>query len=173
MTKGEQGVDEASTEASKLGETDETGDEGTENEPETDESEEKPEAEPETDYKALYEREKKFARKWEAKAKARREDSTVEERLAAIEHERDELLRDKKRSEAVSQVATETGVPAAIVEMLSASEAVDLRAQAQELAKMVRTPTSAVVRTDGAQPEGASRKPASKEDALFDYINSL
>lgn len=115
----------------------------------------------ETDWKAE-------SRKWERRAKENAEKAraydesaakakTTEERLVAVEAERDKLAAEKGRKELVNAVAEKAGVDASLVAMLSGADEQSLSKQAAALAEAVRPRTSSVVSTDGDAPERDGR----------------
>lgn len=98
------------------------------------------------DYKALYEAEKANSRKWETRSKANAEKAkkfdeletakkTLEERVAIIEASNAALEAEKARAEMVKAVSESTGVSAAIVSTLSATDEESLTAQAKAIAE--------------------------------------
>ena len=119
------------------------------------------------------------ARKWERRAKENAEKAkaydetasksrTLEERIAAIEAERDGLAGEKARSELVAKVAREFGISADLVSMLSGTDEQTLAAQARELAAIAKPRSSVVVPTDGDAPAAVG-----KPDAMLGFVRSL
>lgn len=119
------------------------------------------------------------ARKWERRAKENAEKAkaydetasksrTLEERIAAIEAERDGLAGEKARSELVAKVAREFGISADLVSMLSGTDEQTLAAQARELAAIAKPRSSVVVPTDGDAPAAVG-----KPDAMRGFVRSL
>ncbi len=122
----------------------------------------------EPDYKALWEAEKEFSQKWEARAKANKkalEGMADPEELAAankaLEDARAEAAALKAAAEhaaAVAQVAAETGLPEAAVRAMRGESAEELRASAEAL----RAATSAypLTRDQGEQEPAPLTKDA-------------
>lgn len=130
----------------------------------------------EKDWKSLYEGAIKESRKWEKRSKASRaeierlkaaspkQDSTLEERLAALEEENNNLKAAKARSALIDSVATATGVDRALVASLNGEDEEALTAQAEAIAAMAKPRVGAP-----AVPEaGGKPKPGkpSKRDIL-------
>lgn len=81
-----------------------------------------------------YEQLKKKADAYDEQQKAGKSDmDRLNERLAAIEAERDKLAAEKQRRELVSRVAKETGMPSDVLAMLSADDEETLKAAAETL----------------------------------------
>ena len=107
-----------------------------------------------TDYKALYESTKAESRKWEKRSKENYEkakkydeltagEKTVEDRIAALEADKQRLESEKTRAALVKSVAKETGVPESIVSSLSATDEDALTAQAKAIAENYKVPGGA------------------------------
>ena len=81
----------------------------------------------------------------------------LNERIAAIEAERDKLAAEKQRHELVSRVAKETGMPADVLAMLSADDEEGLKAAAETLkeqfGKTGRRGAPPAGHTDGRMPK--------------------
>jgi uncharacterized small protein (DUF1192 family) len=107
-----------------------------------------------TDYKALYEAAKAEAHKWERRSKRNFEKAnkydellaggdSIEERIAALEADKQRLEDEKNRATLVKSVAKATGVPESIVSNLSATDEEALTAQAKSIADNYKTPGGA------------------------------
>lgn len=132
-------------------------------------------AEPERDYKALYEQLKSESRKWESRSKANAKeletlkskaaaDRTVEERLAALEAENESLRASAAHDALVESVAKATGLDRAIVSALNGADEDALTEQANAIAAQLKPRGGAP-----AAPEaGMKAKPGkpSKKDIL-------
>lgn len=130
----------------------------------------------EKDYKALYEEAVKESRKWEKRSKDNLEqlnalkqsqgkpDPTIEERIAALEKENDDLKAASARAALVDSVAKATGLDRAIVATLSGADEESLTEQAEAIA--------AITKPQGGAPHvpeaGVKQKPGkpSKEEIL-------
>lgn len=108
----------------------------------------------EKDYKALYEAAKAESQKWERRSKKNFEkaskydeliagNGSVEERIAALEADKQRLEEEKSRSQLVKSVSKATGVPESIVSNLSATDEEALTAQAKSIADIYKTPGGA------------------------------
>ena len=106
------------------------------------------------DYKALYEAAKAESQKWERRSKKNFEkaskydelvggDGSIEERIAALEADKQRLEEEKSRSQLVKAVSKATGVPESIVSNLSATDEEALTAQAKSIAENYKTPGGA------------------------------
>lgn len=81
-----------------------------------------------------YEQLKKKADAYDEQQESGKSDmDRLNERLAAIEAERDKLAAEKQRHELVSRVAKETGLPSDVLAMLSADDEEGLKAAAETL----------------------------------------
>lgn len=81
-----------------------------------------------------YEQLKKKADAYDEQQEAGKSDmDRLNERLAAIEAERDKLAAEKQRHELVARVAKETGMPSDVLAMLSADDEETLKAAAETL----------------------------------------
>ena len=107
-----------------------------------------------TDYKALYEAAKAESKKWEQRSKKNFEkakkydelqggEESIEERIAALEADKQRLENEKAHSQLVKAVSQATGVPETIVSALSATDEETLTAQAKSIAEIYRTPGGA------------------------------
>ena len=101
----------------------------------------------EPDYKALYEQLKADARKWEDRAKANKQkadkydemsagNTSVEERIAALEAENKAMKDAAAHAQLVAKVASATALPEALVATLSGSDEETLTAQAQAISAL-------------------------------------
>lgn len=108
----------------------------------------------EPDYKALYEAAKAESQKWERRSKKNFEkaskydelvggEGSIEERIAALEADKQRLEDEKSRAQLVKSVAKATGVPESIVSSLSATDEEALTAQAKSIADTYKTPGGA------------------------------
>lgn len=106
------------------------------------------------DYKALYEAAKAESQKWERRSKKNFEkaskydelvggEDSIEERIAALEADKQRLEAEKTRAQLVKSVAKATGVPESIVSALSATDEEALTAQAKVIAENYKTPGGA------------------------------
>ena len=100
-----------------------------------------PHGEPETDYKALYEKTLAESRKWEKRSKDNAEkakrfdeltagEQSVEDRLAKLEAENKRLHDEKARAALVSKVAADTGLPESVVAAFNGADEDALTEQA-------------------------------------------
>lgn len=81
-----------------------------------------------------YEQLKKKADAYDEQQESGKSDmDRLNERLAAIEAERDKLAAEKQRHELVSRVAKETGLPSDVLAMLSADDEESLKSAAETL----------------------------------------
>ncbi|MBQ6395755.1 MAG: DUF4355 domain-containing protein [Atopobiaceae bacterium] len=111
-------------------------------------------AEPEPDWKALYEKAASESRKWEARAqkdgpKAKAYDElakgerSIEDRLTALESENARLKNEQARSALVKQVAQSTGLSEEIVASLAGADEDELTAQARTILDAFKAPSGA------------------------------
>lgn len=116
--------------------------------------EQEDETKQEPDYKALYEAAKAESRKWERRSKRNSEkaskydelaggDESIEDRIAALEADKQRLENEKTHSQLVKAVSQATGVPESIVSCLSATDEEALTAQAKAIAENYKTPGGA------------------------------
>lgn len=84
----------------------------------------------------------------------------LNERLAAIEAERDRLAAEKQRHDLISRVAKETGMPAEVLAMLSADDEESLKSSAEALKEQFGKPTG----RRGAPPAGHAHGHAPRDD---------
>ncbi len=80
----------------------------------------------------------------------------MEERLAALEAERDQLASEKERNELVSKVSKATGVPPQVINVLSGTDEQSLTEQANLIIQAQKKPSSVVLPNDGSAPEPKS-----------------
>jgi len=78
---------------------------------------------------------------------------TMEERLAALEAERNQLASEKERNELVSKVSKATGVPSQVINVLSGTDEQSLTEQANLIMQAQKRPSSVVLPNDGSAPE--------------------
>lgn len=101
----------------------------------------------EPDYKAMYEQLKTESRKWEERSKANKAkadqldelmagNSSVEERIAALEAENKAMKDAKTRHELVAKVAAATGLPESLVANLNGEDEEALTTQAKAFAEL-------------------------------------
>ena len=126
------------------------------------------------DYKALYEDAVKESRKWEKRSKDNLEqlnalkqsqgkpDPTIEERIAALEKENDDLKAASARAALVDSVAKATGLDRAIVATLSGTDEDALTEQAQAIAAIAK-PQGGAPRVPEAGQKQKPGKPSKKE----------
>ena len=99
------------------------------------------------DYKALYEQLKSESRKWEERSKANKAkadqldqlmagNSSVEERIAALEAENKQMKDAKARRELVAKVAAATELPESRVATLNGEDEESLTEQAKAIASL-------------------------------------
>lgn len=138
-----------------------------------------PNGEPETDYQAKYEELLKHSREWERKAKANKaaadeldqlkasqmsEDEKRAQEIAALKAENERYkLTEQKRAWA-EQVSKDTGVPAEVLGLFECSDADDLMAKAESVARNFRTETVPAIAGDGIHVE-----PKAKGGAKADF----
>lgn len=110
---------------------------------------------------ALAKRVAEIEKKYEAKLKdyeqLKEKAAAYDERIAAIEAERDKLAAEKQRHELVSRVAKETGISSDVLAMLSADDEEGLKAAAETLkeqfGKTGRRGAPPAGHTDGRMPK--------------------
>lgn len=127
----------------------------------------------EPDWKAKYEAMRQHSRDWESKAKANQSAADELEKLKAdsqteqekalqraqkAEAELQKLKADAERAKTVSQVATESGVPSEVVQMLNGKDADELQQQVDAIKKVL---LAAPPRTD----DGGGMSVAKKSNA--------
>ena len=95
---------------------------------------------------------------------------TMEERLAALEAERDQLASDKERAELVAKVAKDTGVSAQILGMLSGKDEKSLTEQANLIVQAQKKPSSVVIQNDGTTPEPKKRNDSDNMQFVRDLM---
>ncbi|MCR1995724.1 DUF4355 domain-containing protein [Bifidobacterium animalis] len=87
---------------------------------------------------ADYEQLKQKAAAYDEQQEAGKSDmDKLNERLKAIEEERDRLAAEKQRSQLVSNVSKETGVPVEVVSQLSAEDEESLKTAAESIRKLM------------------------------------
>ncbi len=89
----------------------------------------------------------------------------MEERLAALEAERDQLASEKERNELVSKVSKATGVPPQVINVLSGTDEQSLTEQANLIIQAQKKPSSVVLPNDGSAPE--PKNPNNSEQMRF------
>lgn len=135
------------------------------------------------DYKALYESAKAESAKWEKRSKANFDkakkydelvagEQSVEDRIAALEADKQRLENEKAHAALVKAVAKSTGVPESIVSNLSATDEETLTAQAKSIAETYKTPGGAPKAPEaGIFPQEIKQKKTAAQqfaDALTD-----
>lgn len=98
-------------------------------------------------------RAKENAEKAKAYDCSQEKSKAMDERLAALEAERNQLAREKERNELVSKVSKATGVPSEILNMLSGADEQSLTEQANIIIQAQKKPSSVVLPNDGSAPE--------------------
>ena len=97
-------------------------------------------------------RAKENAEKAKAYDRSQEKSKAMEERLAALEAERDQLASEKERNELVSKVSKATGVPSQVLNVLSGTDEQSLTEQAM-IIQALKKPSSVVLPNDGSAPE--------------------
>ena len=110
-------------------------------------------------------RAKENAEKAKAYYSAQEKSKTMEERLAALEAERNQLASEKERNELISKVSKATGVPPQILDVLSGADEQSLTEQANIIIQAQKKPSSVVLPNDGSAPE--PKKPNNSEQMRF------
>ena len=110
-------------------------------------------------------RAKENAEKAKAYDGSQEKSKTLEERLAALEAERNQLASEKERADLISKVSKATGVPSQILEMLSGTDEKSLTDQANLIIQAQKKPSSVVIPNDGSAPE--PKKPNNSEQMQF------
>lgn len=95
---------------------------------------------------------------------------TMEERIAALEAERDQLASDKERAELVDKVSKATGVPSKVLEMLSGKDEKSLTEQANLIAQSQKKPSSVVILNDGTTPDANKRNDSDNMQFVRDLM---
>jgi predicted nuclease with TOPRIM domain len=133
----------------------------------------------EVDYKELYETTLAQSRKWESRAKENKEKAdrydelrsgseSIEDRIAALEADKQRLEDEKNRAKLVKSVAASTGVSESLVSNLSATDEDGLTAQAKAIAEAYKTPGGAPsVSESGIFPNGKKAEGATDEKRKF------
>ena len=110
-------------------------------------------------------RAKENAEKAKAYDGSQEKSKTMEERLAALEAERNQLASEKERSALVSKVSKATGVPSQVLDMLTGTDEKSLTDQANLIIQAQKKPSSVVIPNDGFAPE--PKKPNNSEQMQF------
>lgn len=110
-------------------------------------------------------RAKENAEKAKAYDGSQERSKTMEERLAALEAERNQLASEKERSALVSKVSKATGVPSQVLDMLTGTDEQSLTDQANIIIQAQKKPSSVVIPNDGSAPE--PKKPNNSEQMQF------
>ena len=110
-------------------------------------------------------RAKENAEKAKAYDGSQEKSKTMEERLAALEAERNQLASEKERSALVSKVSKATGVPSQVLDMLTGTDEKSLTDQANIIIQAQKKPSSVVLPNDGSAPE--PKKPNNSEQMQF------
>lgn len=110
-------------------------------------------------------RAKENAEKAKAYDGSQEKSKTMEERLAALEAERNQLASEKERNELVSKVSKATGVPSQVLNVLSGTDEQSLTEQANLIIQEQKKPSSVVIPNDGSAPE--PKKPNNSEQMQF------
>lgn len=137
----------------------------------------------EPDYKAMYEQAIAASRKWESRAKANKEKAdkwdaastggvSVEERIAKLEKENEDMRTSAARRDLVAKVAAETGLSESIVGALNGSDEDSLIEQAKAIADL--KPKGAPSAPEaGVFPRGQETKTAAEQfSSLIDEMLS-
>ena len=141
----------------------------------------------EPDYKALYEQLKSDSRKWEQRAKENKAkadqldelmagNSSVEERIAALEAENKAMKDAKKRQQMIAEVASESGLPIEHVAVLGGTDKETLLEQAKELAAYIESvkPKGAPnVPEAGMFPRGSADTTKTNAQQFGDFIDQM
>lgn len=135
-----------------------------------------------TDWEAKYNELKKHSREWERKAKANKEAADelatlkqsqmsevekLQQQLADATARADALQAEKDRRQWISEVSAETGVPADLLEMVSAGDRDELASKADVLKEKYAAkpkPTVPVVLGDGKHADMAAAGGSAKDD---------
>lgn len=135
-----------------------------------------------TDWEAKYNELKKHSREWERKAKANKdaadelaalkesqmsEAEKLQQQLADATARADALQAEKDRRQWISEVSEETGVPADLLEMVSAGDRDELASKADVLKEKYaanKQPTVPVVIGDGKHADVAKAGASAKDD---------
>lgn len=130
----------------------------------------------EKDYKALYEEAVKESRKWEKRSKDNlaqlndlkdskdKPDPTIEERIAALEKENDDLKAASARAKLVDSVAKATGLDRAIMATLSGADEESLTEQAEAIAAIAKPQGGAPLAPEAGKKQNPGKP--SKKDIL-------
>ncbi len=134
------------------------------------------------DWEAKYNELKRHSREWEKLAKQRKgaadelaalkesqmsETEKLQQQLADATARADALQAEKDRKQWIGEVSTETGVPADLLELVSAADRDDLMAKAEKLAdrySATEQPTVPVVLGDGKHADVAKTGGCAKDD---------
>jgi hypothetical protein len=145
--------------------------------------EQEPNGSPEAiDWEAKYNELKRHSREWEKLAKQRKgaadelqalkesqmtEQEKLQKQLADATARADALQAEKDRRQWISEVSTETGVPADLLEFVSANDRDDLMAKAEKLSEKYSTKETAtvpVVLGDGKRADIQKTGGSAKDD---------
>ena len=115
-------------------------------------------------------RAKENAEKAKAYDSSQEKSKTLEERLASLEAERNQLASEKERNELVSKVSKATGVPSQILNVLSGADEQSLTEQANLIIQAQKKPSSVVIPNDGLTPDTKKRNDSDQMQFVRDLM---